>query len=210
MITMLAIAVAAYLAGSFPTGFVFGKLLRGIDIRTIGSKSIGATNTKRLLGTRIAVLVLAIDVIKGLLATVLVSRISLGDLAISAEWLMTIAGLCAILGHIFPIWIGFRGGKGVGPAAGLLLGLMPLEVAFAVVVFLVTVLFTRYISLGSILAALFILISLIAQAIILKIQLPTAKLIVSLIVLLTIMITHRSNIKRLMRGTEHKFGQKET
>jgi glycerol-3-phosphate acyltransferase PlsY len=208
MITLLSIILLSYLIGSFPTGFVFGKAIKGIDIRSIGSKSIGATNTGRLLGTKIAIIVLAIDILKGFLATALVSQINLGDLAMLPEWIKIIAGLSAILGHIFPVWIGFKGGKGVGTGAGMLLGLIPLEMGFGFVLFIIVVALTRYISLGSILAAGFIFIALVVESRYLGLPIPQAYMIISAVLLITVLVTHRGNIRRLIRGQENKFGQK--
>lgn len=209
MITLTLIIILSYLIGSFPTGFIFVKLIKGVDIRTIGSRSTGATNTSRLLGTKIAVIVLLIDIFKGLIATVLISRINFGDLGLQADWLQLIAGISAILGHVFPVWIGFKGGKGVGTGAGMLLGLMPLELIMGFALFIVTVALTRYISLGSILIALFVFFALLVESIYLKYQVPVSHFAVSIVFLLAILITHRSNIKRLINGTENKFGQKK-
>jgi glycerol-3-phosphate acyltransferase PlsY len=208
MITLAVIILLSYLVGSFPTGFVFAKLIKGVDIRTIGSKSTGATNTSRLLGTKIAIVVLLIDIFKGLAATLIISRINLGDIANQNEWIQLIAGICAIVGHIFPIWIGFKGGKGVGTGAGMLLGLMPLELIMGFILFVVVVALTRYISLGSILIAVFVFAALLVESLYLKYQVPISHFVVSIIFLLAILITHRENIKRLVNGTENKFGQK--
>ncbi|NLI15337.1 MAG: glycerol-3-phosphate 1-O-acyltransferase PlsY [candidate division Zixibacteria bacterium] len=208
MLTLAVIILLSYLVGSFPTGFVFAKLIKGVDIRTIGSKSTGATNTSRLLGTKIAIVVLLIDVFKGLAATLIISRINLGDIGNQNEWIQLIAGICAIVGHIFPIWIGFKGGKGVGTGAGMLLGLMPLELIMGFILFVVVVALTRYISLGSILIAVFVFAALLVESLYLKYQVPISHFVVSIIFLLAILITHRENIKRLVNGTENKFGQK--
>ncbi len=210
MITIVLIIIFSYLIGSFPTGFVFAKLIKGVDIRTIGSKSTGATNTSRLLGTKIAIIVLLIDILKGLIATVFISRLNFGDLGLQADWIQLIAGVCAILGHIFPVWIGFKGGKGVGTGAGMLLGLMPLELIIGFALFIIVVALTRYISLGSILIATFVFVALLVESIYLKYQVPISHLAISIVFLLAILITHRGNIKRLINGTENKFGQKKT
>lgn len=210
MITLIVIILLSYLIGSFPTGFVFAKLIKGVDIRTIGSQSIGATNTSRLLGTKIAVVVLLIDILKGLIATIFISRINFGDLGLASDWPQLIAGTCAILGHIFPMWIGFKGGKGVGTGAGMLLGLMPLELIMGFALFIVVVAVTRYISLGSILIATFVFAALLVESLYLKYPVPVSHFMVSILFLAAILITHRGNIKRLVNGTESKFGQKKT
>jgi len=209
MITLLLIILLSYLIGSFPTGFIFVKIIKGVDIRTIGSKSTGATNTSRLLGTKIAIVVLFIDILKGLIATVLISRINLGDLGLQADWVQLVAGTCAILGHVFPVWIGFKGGKGVGTGVGMLLGLMPLELIMGFAFFIVVVALTRYISLGSILIATFVFIALLVESLYLKYQVPISHFAISILFLIAILITHRGNIKRLINGTENKFGEKK-
>jgi glycerol-3-phosphate acyltransferase PlsY len=208
VITLLAVIVLSYLIGSFPTGYVFVKLIKGVDIRTTGSKSTGATNVSRILGTKIAVLVFIIDVLKGLIATILISRINFGDLSMASEWLKAIAGFTAVIGHIYPVWIKFKGGKGVGTGAGLLAGMLPLEVAFGLIFFAVVVSLTKYVSLGSILSAFFVFIAVLAQNIILCIPIHPANWLVSLVLVLTVLFTHRQNIKRLLKGEERKLGQK--
>ncbi len=209
MITLLAIIVFSYLVGSLPTGYIFAKFFKRIDIRTIGSGSTGATNTMRLLGPKIAAIVLLIDVFKGLFATMLISRINLGDLAMNQSWLMMIAGLAAIIGHIFPIWIGFKGGKGIGTAAGMLLGMLPLETAFALAVFIVTAASTKYISLGSIVASIFISVALIAERLVFEDFIEPAQISLGVVLTILVLVTHRQNIGRLLKGTENKFSFKK-
>jgi glycerol-3-phosphate acyltransferase PlsY len=208
MATLLAIILLAYLIGSFPTGIVFGVLFKGIDVRQHGSKGMGATNVFRVLGAKLAVPVLLIDILKGIAATLLISQINFGDLAMSAYWLKIIAGFAAIFGHIFPVWVGFKGGKGVGTAAGVFLGLMPLETGFALLFFTIVVALTRYVSLGSILASLFLVTALIAQRLYLELDIPNAYLVLAVLLFLTVLLTHRHNIKRIIRGEENKLGEK--
>jgi glycerol-3-phosphate acyltransferase PlsY len=169
---------------------------------------MGATNVFRILGPKIAIPVLTVDILKGVIATILISRIYFGDVALASYWLKIIAGLSAIIGHIFPIWISFKGGKGVATGAGVLLGLMPLEVGFACLLFVIVVILTRYVSLGSILASLFIFCALLAEKLYLKMFIPRAYILLSILLLLTVLITHRHNIKRLLKGQENKFGEK--
>jgi len=208
MITLLTIIIISYLIGSFPTGIVFGLIFKGVDVRQYGSKTMGATNVMRVLGTKLGVSVLAIDILKGLIATLLISTIYLGDIAIPFHWLKIIAGFSAILGHIFPVWIGFKGGKGVGTGAGVLLGLLPLESGFALLMFAIVVTITRYVSLGSILASIFIVIALLAEKYYLGAKVHDSYMVISVLLAVTVIITHRQNIKRLFRGEENKLGQK--
>lgn len=208
MITLLAIIIISYLVGAFPSGIVIGKLFKGVDVRQHGSKNMGATNVFRVLGAKLAIPVLLLDMLKGVLAAVLFAHINFGDLALSAHWLKIIAGLAAILGHVFPVWIGFKGGKGVATAAGVLLGLMPLEVGFAIGLFVIVVAITRFVSLGSILGALFVPCALIAEKLYLGLKVPDSYMVLAFILAITVVVTHRQNIKRLMRGEENKFGRK--
>lgn len=208
MVTILVIVIVSYLVGSFPTGIVFGKAFKGIDVRTVGSKTMGATNVFRILGPKIAIPVLAVDILKGVIATILISRIYFGDITLATYWLKIIAGFSAIIGHIFPVWISFKGGKGVATGAGVLLGLMPLEVGFACLLFVIVVTITRYVSLGSILASFFILCALLAEKLYLGVFIPKAYMLLSILLLFTVLITHRHNIKRLLKGQENKIGEK--
>lgn len=205
MISILTIVILSYVVGSLPTGYIFAKFFRKVDIRTIGSGSTGATNTMRLLGPKIAAIVLLIDALKGLFATMLIGRINLGDLAMPSAWLMMIAGMSAIAGHIFPVWIGFKGGKGIGTAAGMLIGMLPLETAFALAVFVVTVATTKYISLGSILASLYIFVALLAERMIFGKFIEPAQILLGIVLSIIVLMTHRQNIKRLLKGTENRF-----
>jgi len=208
MISLLAIIIISYLVGAFPSGIVLGKLFKGVDVRQHGSKNMGATNVFRVLGAKLAIPVFLLDLLKGTLAVVLFAYINFGDMSISLNWLKIIAGIAAILGHVFPVWIGFKGGKGVATAAGVLLGLMPLEFGFAIGLFAIVVAITRYVSLGSILGALFVPCALIAEKSYLGVKVPDSYLVLAFILAVTVVVTHRQNIKRLARGEENKFGRK--
>ncbi len=208
MITITINALMGYFLGSIPTGVWTGRVFRGIDIREHGSKSIGATNVFRVLGARLAVGVLVIDIAKGFFAAYFGSKINLGDTLLTTGQLAMIAGLAAIIGHLFPLFARFRGGKGVATGAGMLLFLAPLEVAFALIVFVVTIAITRYVSLGSILAACFLSISLIIQKYAYHYPLGNEMIGLAAFILILILLTHRANIGRLMQGTENKLGAK--
>jgi len=210
MVTIIFSAIIGYLFGSIPTGVWVGKIFRGIDIREQGSKSTGATNVYRVLGIRLAIVVLLIDIAKGFFAAYLGSKIYLGDTLLSPNQLAMIAGILAIVGHLFPLFAGFHGGKGVATGAGMLLFLAPLEVAFALVIFIVTVALTRYVSLGSILAALFFALSILIQKYLSHYPLGNEIIGLSLLILVLILYTHRANIRRLIQGTENKLGAKKT
>ena len=210
----ISVAVGAYLLGSIPFGFLAAKA-RGIDIRNVGSGNIGATNALRVLGKPAGVFVLLMDAAKGYAACALLAGLIYNFFVPSwsalfenqpVEFQMrckVLAGVCAVLGHNYTCWLKFKGGKGVATSAGVFLALAPWPLLIALVVFILAVALTRYISLGSIAAA---------------VALPAAVwLLTPHNLLLGIMTTalgalaiykHKSNIQRLRAGTEHKLGSK--
>lgn len=202
----------AYLLGSIPFGYLIVRATQGADVRETGSGGTGATNVSRRAGKAAGVLTLILDALKGA-AAVVMARLFLG-LAITSNlrsegethWLLAAAGIAAIVGHIFPIWLSFRGGKGVATGVGVFLMLTPLSVAFAGVVFLVAVALTRYVSLGSILAALAIPIFVLLQnQFVRPVESLKAMLVASVAGAALIVFAHRENIRRLFAGNESKF-----
>jgi glycerol-3-phosphate acyltransferase PlsY len=197
--TLLSIPAAAYLLGSIPFGLLVGKLFGGADVRTAGSGNIGATNVARVAGPLAGILTLLLDAAKGAFAVVLAARLS----DQSATWMM-IAGLCALVGHCFPIWLGFHGGKGVATAAGVFLVLCPPAFLGSIILFVLVVVYWRYVSLGSMSAA---------AAMPLLIYFfwaphhapPYAVTFGSLAAALLIVYKHDANIQRLVQGDEPKF-----
>jgi len=198
-VTLIAIPVVAYLLGSIPFGLLLTKLFGGGDVRQAGSGNIGATNVARVAGPLPGILTLLLDAAKGAAAVWLAARFS-ND---SATW-MVIAALAALIGHCFPVWLKFRGGKGVATAAGVFLMLSPLALLGSVIVFVLVVAFWRYVSLGSISAA---------AAMPLLIYLlwaphhapPLAVTFGALAAAVLIVYKHDSNIQRLVEGEEPKF-----
>ena len=142
--------VLAYILGSIPTSYLMGKFIKKIDIRDFGSGNVGATNALRVLGTKIGIITLIIDIGKGILA-VFIGKIIVAE---PSNIVLIAFGLFAILGHIFTIFLKFKGGKGVATSAGVFIALSPLAVGIALIVFVLTVWISKYVSLGSILAAL--------------------------------------------------------
>jgi glycerol-3-phosphate acyltransferase PlsY len=197
--TLISIPAAAYLLGSIPFGLLVGKLFAAADVRKAGSGNIGATNVARVAGPLAGVFTLLLDAAKGALAVLLASRLT-ND---SALWMM-IAGLCALVGHCFPIWLGFHGGKGVATAAGVFLVVGPPAFLGAVILFFLVVLYWRFVSLGSMSAA---------AAMPLLIYFfwaphhapPYAVTFGSLAAALLIVYKHDANIQRLVQGDEPKF-----
>ncbi|MHB1418849.1 MAG: glycerol-3-phosphate 1-O-acyltransferase PlsY [Bacillota bacterium] len=189
------ILIASYLIGSIPVAYIAGRYFKGIDIRKVGSGNVGATNVFRNLGPFPAVLVLIGDVAKG------VVTVWWGG-AVGGENIALLAGLAAIAGHNWSIFLGFRGGKGVATGLGLFLALSPKVAMIALAIFVVVVLVTRFVSLGSILGSASIPILFLVY------DKPIAYFFVSLLVVVLVIYRHRANIQRLLSGTETKFGQK--
>jgi len=210
---LVLIGIIGYLWGSIPAGYWMGKLLRGkdFDIRAYGSHKIGATNVLRTLGRVPALIVLIFDLLKGIGPTLIATLV---PLFYGAGWGPTVAGLAALLGHIYPIFIGFKGGRGVLTGAGALLVISPLTFLISFIVLAITILTSRYVSLGSILGCLaaiicgivFYVIGLINPEFFGKVTL--AQLVFMLIGPALVIIVHYDNIGRLLSGTERKLGQK--
>ena len=200
------VIVISYLLGSIPTSNIAARL-RGVDLRTVGSGNPGFTNVLRTLGPRVAAPVLIVDVAKGVAAVLFVAgtlgtESSLGHTGISLA-----AGLAAVAGHIWPIFARFRGGKGVATACGVFAAMAPLATLAAVVLWLAIVLPTRYVSLGSIAAALFLPWAIWIEAGILGTGRPTALILTAGLVAVAVVLRHLANIKRLVNGTENRFGR---
>ena len=187
--------VAAYLVGSIPFAQLLSKR-RGIDLRRVGSGNVGATNVLRTLGVRPAVVAMMLDAVKGTVAVLVAQRLTNGVAA------PVMAGLASMIGHVYPVWLRFRGGKGVATAAGAFAVLTPLAVAAAMGVFLLTVALTRFISVGSMAAALTLAGWAIAS------DAPTAVGIGAAIGAALVIIGHRANVLRLVAGTERRVGQR--
>jgi glycerol-3-phosphate acyltransferase PlsY len=189
--------VASYLLGSLPTSWIVVKLVRGQDLRQLGSGNLGATNLYRQLGWRWAVPAAMIDVAKGTVPVLVFGpRAGGGDLMALA------LGITAVVGHVFSLFVNFKGGKGVATGAGVLLGLAPWAALVAIVIWAIIVKVTGYVSLGSIVAAAALVPALwLIYPAKQDLVLPFA-LLAGMIILL-----HRANIQRLLKGTEHRFGR---
>jgi len=195
--------IIAYLFGSFPTAIIAGKLLKKIDIRDHGSGNAGATNVLRVLGWKAALVVLLIDMFKGFVPVFWLAGM-IHQQPDTIIYYQILAAISAIIGHIWTIFAGFRGGKGVGTSAGVFMGLAPIPLISALVFFIIIVSFTRYVSLGSISAALVFLLLLGYQKYILIINIPDILFYLTVVVVALIWIAHRDNIKRLLKGQESK------
>jgi glycerol-3-phosphate acyltransferase PlsY len=198
------ILIAAYLLGSIPFGYLIVRAKAGGDVRETGSGGTGATNVTRRAGKSAGVLTLLLDASKGLLAIYLARKFLTPDYGIN--WWVAAAAVLAVAGHIFPVWLGFRGGKGVATGVGVFLGLAPVAVAFAAVVFIIIVGATRYVSLGSIAATIAMPVCVwLWSAFVRPIEGLNAILTAAIMGGALIIFMHRANIGRLLRGTESKF-----
>ena len=206
MIELVILLLISYITGSFPTSIVMTRVIKNIDIREHGSGNAGATNVFRVLGWKYAILVLAFDIFKGWLPTAVYATIIFQKLPVPDQGLVQIlCGCAAVIGHIYPIFTGFKGGKGVGSLIGVLLALFPLAFLLCLLVGVVVITTTGYVSLGSISAgiALPIIILILPR---LGLISPNLSLVVfSLLVPWVIIYTHRSNISRIRNGTENRF-----
>ena len=198
----LAIAAVGYLLGAIPFGLILVRLARGEDVRLTGSGNIGATNVARLGGAKLGIATLLLDAFKGYLAVRLALFVSGRNLGMDVGLAAAIAALCVILGHVFPIWLKFRGGKGVATAVGAFLGVAPRAVLIVFAIFLVIVVIFRYVSLGSIVAsAIFPVLAFFLY----RGSSSPAGLAVMLGASLLIIVKHKANIKRLLNGTENRL-----
>jgi len=209
--TVLVIAVLAYLIGSIPTSVWTGKLVYKIDVREHGSGNAGATNVFRVLGWKAGVFTALVDMAKGAFAALVVSKIRLAELP--ATWigwdttifLALVGALFAVVGHMFPLYAGFKGGKGVATAGGGLMALTPLSLLISLVTFALSLFTTRYVSLSSILAAFVFPTSLAVRKYVLGHgSIDTSLIVFSTFLALGIIVAHRSNIGRLLSGTENR------
>lgn len=199
--------ILAYLIGSIPTSVWVGRVFYKVDVREQGSKNAGATNTIRVLGLKAGIPVLIFDIFKGWLAVFIFRFFEFSEFSLEAGIYLQIAmGMAAVAGHIFPIYVGFRGGKGVATIAGVGFALFPIGIFIILGLFILCLSISRIVSLSSIIAAFsfpFIVIFLLSNP-----HLPL--ILLSIIVGLFIPLTHRKNIKRLIKGEESRFSFKKT
>ncbi|GCF09049.1 glycerol-3-phosphate 1-O-acyltransferase PlsY [Dictyobacter arantiisoli] len=211
--SLVTTAIIAYLWGSIPAGYWMGQIIKGkdYDIRDHGSKKIGATNVQRTLGTGPAIIVLFIDLSKGIGPALLATFV---PFFYGSGWGILVAGLAALLGHCFPIFIGFKGGRGVLTGAGVILVCSPLSFLITAITTIGTISIWRYVSLGSIvgcvtgivLGIVFYLVGLLHPGFFAAVSLP--QMLYMLIGPALIILFHRDNIGRLLAGKERKLGQK--
>jgi glycerol-3-phosphate acyltransferase PlsY len=192
--SVLTLAVA-YLVGSIPFSYLVARAFGVADVRNVGSGNVGATNVMRSAGKGPGIAALVLDALKGAAASVAALR-----LFPQSEWLPPLAAVAAVLGHVFPVWLGFRGGKGVATGAGALAPLAPVATAAAAAVFLLTAVLTRYVSLGSVSsAAALAVVAFVSGS-------PRPVAVCAAAVAALVILKHRGNIERLLQGTERRLG----
>lgn len=212
MLSLAVIIILSYLVGSVPASLWISRPFFKIDIREYGSGNIGATNAFRILGWKAGLLTTLVDAGKGILATGVIASIRLDDLPAGfASWevemiVRLVAGVASVAGHMFPLYAGFKGGKGVNTAAGALAAITPLTIVIVTVVFFIVLLLSRYVSLASILAALaFPGVVAIRKFVFHVDAMDMSLLIFGGFLALVIVYSHRGNIKRLLDGTEKRI-----
>lgn len=208
MIFALSILIA-YLAGSIPSAVWVGKLGRGVDVREHGSGNMGAANVARVLGFQWAIVVGLMDILKGFAPVFWLGPMASGDIGLPLAATRLILGATAIIGHLFPVFARFKGGKGVLTAAGVFLALLPLDVGIALLVWLAVFLLTRIVSLGSILAVLALAVSVSVRRFAIGVAIPDSLVAATGLLLLLVLFTHRANVGRLLRGEEARFKRKK-
>ncbi len=196
--------ILAYLLGSIPTAVWIGKTWYGVDVREHGSKNAGATNTFRVLGKKPGILVLLVDIVKGILAVVLPvliwNQVDDGVGIMTSDRLQIIAAVSAVVGHIFPVFAGFKGGKGVATSLGIIIGILPLSAAICLGVFIIVFITSKYVSLGAICGAICFPFSVL----ILQPQ-REEMFYFSIVLSIAVIWAHKKNIRRLLKGEENKM-----
>lgn len=214
MLNLLFVVLLSYLAGAIPNSIIISRLVRGIDIREHGSGNAGGTNVFRVLGWKYGILVIILDALKGALAVILIARLYLDRFPFNNitpfddfTLVQIICGLAAVIGHIWTVFAGFRGGKGIATGLGVLLMIISVDVALAVGVFFLVVGISRYISLGSVIAAVSIPLILMIRENIFGVNIPGYHTLLPFCIAIALLViyTHRKNIDRLLKGSENKI-----
>ncbi|GJQ62249.1 MAG: glycerol-3-phosphate acyltransferase [Melioribacteraceae bacterium] len=219
MLNFIVIVFLSYLVGSIPTSIIISKLVRGIDIRDHGSGNAGGSNVFRVLGWKFGVLTILLDATKGAIAVVLIARLYLGSFPFANATpfddftlVQIIAGIAAVLGHIWTVFAGFKGGKGIATALGFLITIITVDMLLALAVFIAVVSFSKYISLGSITAALSIPVIMIIRENIFHAHIQSYGTILPFAIAIAVLVlyTHRANVVRLLNGNENRISLSRT
>lgn len=209
MAKLAGIILAAYVLGALPFSLWLARLWKGIDIRRHGSGNPGATNVFRVLGPVPGIGALLLDAGKGFLAVAVVSHFWSDALPTSQMVTSLLTAVAVVLGHIYSFFLGFKGGKGVAPATGAMLALLPMEAGVGIAIFLFVVAISRYVSLGSLVSSACVALLVGGEKFLLKKSLDPLLVGTCLFLTVVIFYTHRANIRRILAGTEHKVGQKD-
>lgn len=218
MLNLLTILILSYLVGSIPTSIILTKIVKGVDVRQFGSGNAGGTNVSRVLGKRYGILVIILDALKGALAVILVARLYLGNFPFpnatpfdDFTLVQILAGLAAVVGHIWTVFAGFRGGKGIATGLGVMLAVVTMDMLLALGVFILVVTISRYISLGSISAALSVPLIMIVRENIFHVDITGYHTLLPFVIAIALLVTytHRENIIRILNGSERKLSFKK-
>jgi acyl phosphate:glycerol-3-phosphate acyltransferase len=213
MLNLIFVILLSYLVGSIPNSIIISKLVRGIDIRSYGSGNAGGSNVFRVLGWKWGILTILLDALKGALAVIVVARFYLGHFPFNNvtpfddfTLVQIICGVVAVVGHVFTLFAGFKGGKGIATGLGVLIMIVTVDMAVALGIFFLVVGYSRYISLGSLAAAVSVPIVMIIRENIFHVNIPGYHTILPFAVLLALFVvyTHRTNIDRIFKGNERK------
>ena len=218
MFLLSTIIMLSYLIGSIPTGIIVTKAVKGIDIREHGSGNAGGTNVMRVLGWKHGLLVILLDAFKGVIAVVVIARLHYGNMPFQNitpfddfTLVQIIAGIAAVIGHIWTIFAGFKGGKGIATALGMLLMIITIDMLIALGIFIIVVTISKYVSLGSLIGALAVPLSLIIRENIFHVDIQGYHTILPFIIALSLLViyTHRKNVIRILDGSESKLSFKK-
>ena len=218
MFLLAIIVVLSYLVGAIPTSIIVSKAVKGIDIRQHGSGNAGGTNVMRVLGWKHGMMVIILDALKGVLAVIVVARLHYGGLPFANvspfddfTLVQIIAGISAVVGHIWTVFAGFKGGKGIATALGMLLMIVTIDMLIAVGVFLIVVTISRYVSLGSVLAAVTVPTAMFFRENVLHDSITSYNTLLPFVIAVSLLViyTHRKNVVRILNGTENKLSFKK-
>ncbi len=214
MLNLIIIVILSYLVGAIPTSIIITRWVKGIDIRQHGSGNAGGTNVFRVLGWKYGVLTIILDALKGAVAVIIIARLYLGSFPFpnatpfdDFTLVQIIAGLVAVVGHIWTVFAGFKGGKGIATSLGFLIAIITVDMFIALGVFFLVVTVSRYVSLGSILAAVSVPLILIVRENVFNVEISGYHTILPFAILIALLViyTHRANVGRLLNGSESRI-----